>query len=148
MALRENIAKTSSPIPQIDPKRYGKLLAAKLPRPIEDEHELERRKAEMLSLEDKDEDSGLAPEEKKYLELLTILVMEFEREHFPIENLATPLERLRYAMEQKSVTQSQIAKLLDSRSLASAILSGKRGISRESARKLAEVLAVPADMFL
>jgi antitoxin component HigA of HigAB toxin-antitoxin module len=102
----------------------------------------------MLRLEDKGEDAGLAPEEKAYLELLTILVGEYERGRFSLETLATPLERLKHALEERNVTQAEVARALGSRSLASAVLNGKRGISRESARKLADLLRLPSDMFL
>ena len=51
-------------------------------------------------------------------------------------------------MEQRGLSQADLARILGSRSLASEILSGKREISKTAAKKLAEHLRAPVDLFI
>jgi len=61
---------------EVDPKRYGRLLARKLPAVIRTEEENQRLTAELEQLERR---SGeLTPEEREYSELLTVLIEAFE----------------------------------------------------------------------
>jgi len=56
---------------EVDPKRYGRLLARKLPTIIRTEEENERLIAELEGFDRRDEE--LTPEEREYAELLTVL---------------------------------------------------------------------------
>ncbi len=61
---------------EVDPKRYGRLLARELPAVIRTEEENERL---IAGLEDFDRcDEELTPEEREYAELLTVLIEAFE----------------------------------------------------------------------
>jgi HTH-type transcriptional regulator/antitoxin HigA len=51
-------------------------------------------------------------------------------------------------MEHRGVSQADIARIIGSRSIASEILSGKREISKTTAKKLAEHLRAPAGLFI
>ena len=59
-----------------------------------------------------------------------------------------PVEALRELMELKGVTQSQVAQTLGDRAAASSILSGRREISKNHARKLGELFKVDAGVFI
>ena len=78
---------------QVDPKRYGRLLARKLPAVIRTEQENERLIAELERL-DKRQDE-LTPEEREYAELLTVLIEAFEDANYALEG-STPDSRLLY----------------------------------------------------
>ena len=51
-------------------------------------------------------------------------------------------------MEHRGLSQSDIAKIIGSRSITSEILSGKREISKAVAKKLAEQLRAPIELFI
>ena len=57
---------------EVDPKRYGRLLARKLPAVIRTEEENERLLAELEQLDRRHDE--LTPEEREYTELLTVLI--------------------------------------------------------------------------
>ena len=134
--------------PKIDDRKYGRVLSKALPRPIRDDKELETRIAELLRLVDLDEDGKLSPEEQEYSELLGALIEQYEDAHYPIERTGAPHEYLAALMQHRGLSQSDIAKILGSRSLTSEILSGRREISKAAAKKLAEHLRAPLELFI
>lgn len=129
----------------MDPKRYGRLLAKKLPAVIRSEEENERLIEELKELDDDYDD--LTPEEREYAELLTVLIESFEDEHYKLEG-STPHTRLQALMEQRGLRQRDLLSVFGSRGIASEVVSGKRAISKAQAKKLAELFHVAADLFL
>ena len=130
---------------EVDPKRYGRLLARKLPAVIRTEEENERLIAE---LEDLDRRHGeLTPEEREYSELLTVLIEAFEEARYRLEG-STPDSRLRSLMEEHGLRQRDLLDVFGSRGVASEVVSGKRAISKAQARKLAVRFRVSGDLFL
>ncbi len=89
----------------------------------------------------------LAPEEREYAELLTVLVESFENANYALEG-STSDSRLRSLMEEHGLRQRDLLEVFGSRGIASEVVSGKRGISKAQARELAELFHVPADLFL
>ena len=89
----------------------------------------------------------LSAEEEKLLKLLARLIEDFE-ERFYQPNEATPLEVLNHLMEARGVKQSQLWEVFGSKGIASEVLNGKRGISKTSARALANYFHVPAELFI
>ena len=81
------------------------------------------------------------------LEILGILVDEFEKRHFPID-APDPIEAVKFRMEQLSLSQSDLAGLIGSKSRASEILSGKRTLSLRLIRLLNRKLSIPAEVLL
>src|SRR5437764_8312807 len=129
----------------IDAKRYGRLLASKLPAVIRTEEKNERS---ILELEELDEQSDqLTPEEREYADLLAILIEAFEDRHYALEG-STPQTRLRSFMEERGLRQRDLLDVFGSRGIASEVVSGKRAISKNQAKGLAELFHVPADLFL
>ena len=130
---------------EVDPKRYGRLLARKLPTVIRTEEENERLIAELEQLDNRRD--GLTPEEREYSELLTVLIEAFEDANYALEG-STPDSRLRSLMEEHGLRQRDLLGVFGSRGIASEVVSGKRAISKTQAKKLTELFHVPADLFL
>jgi HTH-type transcriptional regulator/antitoxin HigA len=134
-----------SSVLEVDPKRYGRLLARKLPAVIRTEEENERLVAELKGLDQRAEE--LTPEEREYSELLTVLIEAFEDGHYALEG-STPGSRLRSLMEEHGLRQRDLLDVFGSRGIASEVVSGKRAVSKAQAKKLAELFHVAADLFL
>lgn len=77
------------------------------------------------------------------LELLTLLIEHYEKEHYPISP-PSPVEAIKFRLEQLGKPESELSKILGARSRQSEILSGKRKLSLSMIRKLHEVLGIPA----
>ena len=134
-----------SPVLELDPKRYGRVLARKLPAVIRTEEENERLIAELEELDRRHDE--LSPEEREYSELLTVLIEAFEDANYALEG-STPNSRLRGLMEEHNLRQRDLLDVFGSRGIASEVVSGKRAISKAQAKKLAGIFHVPADLFL
>jgi HTH-type transcriptional regulator / antitoxin HigA len=130
---------------EVDPKRYGRLLARKLPAVIRTEEENERLIAELEQFDRRYE--KLTPEEREYTELLTVLIEAFEDANYALEG-STPGSRLHSLMEEHGLRQRDLLGVFGSRGIASEVVSGKRAISKAQAKKLAALFHVPADLFL
>lgn len=81
------------------------------------------------------------------LEILGVLVDEYERKHFPIDE-PDPLEAITFRMEQLGLTQNDLANILGSRSRASEILSGKRSLSLNQIRLINKKLGIPVEVLV
>ena len=81
------------------------------------------------------------------LEILGILVDEYERKHFPID-APDPIEAITFRMEQLGLTQNDLANILGSRSRASEILSGKRSLSLNQIRLINKKLGIPVEVLV
>lgn len=81
------------------------------------------------------------------LEILGILVDQYENEHFPIA-LPDPVEAIKFRMEQLGYNQSDLAKIVGLKSRASEILNKKRKLSLEMIRQLHERLNIPTDVLI
>jgi HTH-type transcriptional regulator/antitoxin HigA len=86
------------------------------------------------------------PEQEALSELITLLVEEYER-RYDIGH-AAPLEALKHLMEDRALRQRDLIPVFGSSSVASDVLNGKREISKEHARRLANFFSVPASVFI
>ena len=80
-------------------------------------------------------------------DVLSDLIDAYERRRWPVAP-AEPLDAIRFAMELKGLTQTDLAQLLGSRSRASEILGGRRGLTPSMMAKLHRHWGVPADSLL
>jgi HTH-type transcriptional regulator / antitoxin HigA len=80
-------------------------------------------------------------------DVLADLIEAYERRHWPIKP-ADPLDAIRYVMDLKGLTQTDLAKLLGSRSRASEVLNGRRGLTPAMMAKLHRHWGVPAESLL
>jgi HTH-type transcriptional regulator/antitoxin HigA len=129
----------------IDEKKYGRVLGRELPRPIRTDHDLERAIARLEEWDERDE--SLSPEERELAELYTSLIGAYENQRYPIPH-APPHEFLRALLEDRGLSQADIAPLLGGRGHASEILSGKRSISKAQAKSLAAHFGLSVEVFI
>jgi|SRR5580704_8121602 HTH-type transcriptional regulator/antitoxin HigA len=88
-----------------------------------------------------------SPEEDAILNLLTHLVEQFEEKAYPIAD-AAPAETIAFLLEQRGLKPIALTEILGSRGRVSEVLSGKRAISKEQAKRLAEFFHVSAAAFI
>ena len=87
-----------------------------------------------------------SPEEEE-LELFSMLVEQYEQEHYPIE-LPDPVDAILFRMEQQGLTRKDLAVYMGSLSKVSEVLNRKRPLSLSMIRNLHEGLQIPADVLL
>ena len=134
-----------STVLEIDPKRYGRLLARKMPTVIRTEVDNQRLIAELEELDSRDHE--LTAEEREYSELLAVLIEAFGEANYVLEG-STPVSRLQSLMDEHGLRQRDLLGVFGSSGIASEVASGKRAISKTQAKKLASLLHVSADIFL
>ncbi|MFZ4058006.1 MAG: helix-turn-helix domain-containing protein [Ferruginibacter sp.] len=81
------------------------------------------------------------------LEILGILIENYENEKFPID-LPDPVEAIKFRMEQLGYTQTDLANVIGLKSRASEILNRKRKLSLENIRQLHDKLNIPTDVLI
>lgn len=81
------------------------------------------------------------------LEILGVLIEQYEDEHFPI-SLPDPIEAIKFRMEQMNYTQNDLANVIGLKSRASEILSKKRKLTLEMIRKLNKGMNIPTDVLI
>jgi len=92
-------------------------------------------------------DAKKGSEEGDELELLGMLIDQYENEHFPID-LPDPIDAIKFRMEQMGYTQNDLAKIIGFKSRASEILNRKRKLSLEMIRQLHTSLNIPTDVLI
>ncbi len=92
-------------------------------------------------------DAKKGTQEGDELELLGILIEQYEDEKFPID-LPDPIEAIKFRMEQMGYTQNDLAKIIGFKSRASEILNRKRKLSLEMIRQLHTSLNIPTDVLI
>lgn len=81
------------------------------------------------------------------LELLTLLIEHYEEKNYVI-NGPSPIDAIKFRLDQLGKPESELANILGARSRQSEILSGKRKLSLSMIRKLNEVLGIPAQILI
>jgi HTH-type transcriptional regulator / antitoxin HigA len=81
------------------------------------------------------------------LEILGILIDNYENENFPID-LPDPIEAIKFRMEQLNYTQTDLANIFGMKSRASEILNKKRKLSLDMIRKLHNKLHIPTEVLI
>ena len=92
-------------------------------------------------------DAKAASDDGDELEVLGILIDQYENDHFPI-GLPDPIEAIKFRMEQMGYNQNDLAKIVGLKSRASEILNRKRKLSLEMIRQLHERLHIPTDVLI
>lgn len=81
------------------------------------------------------------------LEVLGILIDQYENEHFPI-GMPDPIEAIKFRMEQLGYNQNDLANVVGLKSRASEILNKKRKLSLEMIRKLHAEMRIPTEVLI
>ncbi len=128
------------------PKDFRALVELFPPRAIRDEVDYDNAQEVIDAM------TGIAKltaGQKEYLDTLSILFAAYEEEQHAVDTSdLTPVEVLRYLMEQHDMNASALGELLGERSLGSKILNGYRELSKSHIRKLVERFGVSADLFM
>jgi HTH-type transcriptional regulator / antitoxin HigA len=83
------------------------------------------------------------------LELLGVLISEYEERHNPMDDSdLTPQQIVEFMAEQKGLTRGELADVLGGRSRLSDFLRGERNLSKGQIEALREHLGIPADLLL
>jgi len=130
----------------LNPVAYGELLARVQPHPIKDDREYDRLVAEVGRLMERGE-RNLSREETSLLEMLSILIEDYDRNHYPLPPSESH-KMVAFLLEQKGLEPHDLWPVLGSKSRVSEILGGKRAISKSHARKLAALFRVPVDLLI
>ncbi|HED38542.1 MAG TPA: transcriptional regulator [Ignavibacteria bacterium] len=81
------------------------------------------------------------------LELLSILIEDYEKKHYPIA-LPDPVEAIKFRLEQLNLNRSALVSIIGSKSRTSEILNRKRKLSLSMIRALHEKLNIPASSLI
>ena len=92
-------------------------------------------------------DAKKGTKEGDELEILGILIDNYENEFFPI-NLPDPIEAIKFRMEQLDYSQNDLATVIGLKSRASEILNKKRKLSLEMIRNLHDKLKIPTEVLI
>ena len=91
---------------------------------------------------------NMTPEEDALLDLLANLIRDYEATAYPPREKSKPGDMVAFLLEQRALKPSDLWPVIGSKGRVSEILSGKRSISKEQAKKLAEFFHVRADLFI
>lgn len=81
------------------------------------------------------------------IELLSLLVEKYEQEHYPIE-APSPIDAIKFRMEQMNLKQTDIAPLFGGKTRVSEVLNGKRPLSLNMITYLNRYLGVPLEILV
>ena len=131
----------------LDEKKYGRLLGKHRPRIIQTDEEFDRLAAELEALDALEESRALDAEQRELQALLAHLCTEYEDRTVQPPS-STPLDVLKFLMEQNGLRPVDLVDVFGSRAVASQVLSGKREISKAHARRLAVRFRLSVEAFI
>ena len=112
-------------------------------RPIHTEAEYLAALAQIESLWDAPDASEAADQ----LELLSMLVEVYEKQHYPIE-APDPIDFLNYVMETRGLARKDLEQYIGPRGRVSDILNRVRPLTLDMIRRLASGLDLPASVLI
>ena len=92
-------------------------------------------------------DAKLGTPEGDELEVLGVLIDNYERTHFPID-LPDPIEAIKFRMEQMDYSNKDLAEVIGFKGRVSEILNRKRKLSINMIRKLHASMQIPTDVLV
>jgi len=112
-------------------------------RPIKTEADYQAALAEIERL------FGAAPNtpEGDCLEVLTTLVQAYEEQHYYIP-APDPVEAIKYYMESRGLSRSDLEPYIGSRTRVADVLNRKRSLTLDMIRRLNTGLGIPADVLI
>lgn len=85
--------------------------------------------------------------EGEELELISLLIEEYEKEHFSVEP-PTPVEAIKFRMEQMNLKQADIAPLFGGKTRISEVLNEKRNLTLKMISLLHKYLEIPLESLI
>jgi len=139
--------KSATHLDEILPAWKGLRKSAPYFGPVRNERDYARMQSLMDQLLEEvgdDEDHPLAD----LLDLVSVLVGQYEDENTPGLESASPRDVLRFLMDQQGLTQSDFRKEIGTQGVVSEILSGTRRLNARQAKALAKRFGVSPLAFL
>ena len=91
----------------------------------------------------------LSDDQELYLDTLSTLVEVYEEEHHGIRSSGmSPVEALKFLMEEREMNADELGKMLGERTLGSKVLRGDRKIGLKYAKILAKKFGVDVGLFI
>jgi HTH-type transcriptional regulator/antitoxin HigA len=81
------------------------------------------------------------------LEVLSILIENYEAKHFSID-IPDPIEAIKFRMEQEGLKQKDVAEFFGNKVRVSEVLNKKRRLTLDMVRNLHDNLSIPYDSLL
>lgn len=122
---------------------YGALLSETRPEVIKGE---QQNQLFIAKLEELTSLSEVTPAQQKLIDLLTVLIEEFEEKYFPVPD-AGPLDIIRHLMEVHQLRQKDLVDIFGTESIVSDVLNGKRDLTKEHIRRLSTRFGVSPAVF-
>ena len=92
-------------------------------------------------------DADPGTQEGDELELLALLIKDYEEKKYPVR-LPDPIDMIKLRMEEMGLKNKDLVDIIGSESHVSSVLSRKRRITLEMARKLSKRLNIRASIFI
>jgi len=92
-------------------------------------------------------DAAAGSPERDELEVLSILVADYEDVHYPIA-IPDPVDAIRVRLEEEGLKQKDLVAMIGSEGVVSEVMNRKRGLSLNMIRKLHEGLDIPYEILL
>jgi HTH-type transcriptional regulator / antitoxin HigA len=92
-------------------------------------------------------DAPVNSQEGDEAELLSILIENYENEHYPIE-APDPIEAIRFRMEQMNMNKKDLAEVIGYKSRVSEIFNRKRKLSLNMIRLLHKKMRIPYESLM
>ncbi len=112
-------------------------------KPIRTEKDYEKA----LERVEKIMDAEFGSEEFDELEILSILIENYEAKHHKID-IPDPIEAIKFRMEQEGLKQKDLAELFGNKVRVSEVLNKKRRLTLDMIRNLHDNLNIPYDSLL
>jgi HTH-type transcriptional regulator/antitoxin HigA len=112
-------------------------------KPIRTEADYERALQEINLYLDADEGS----EERDRLELLTILVDDYESKHIPIP-FPDPIVAIQFVLDQRGLTRKDLLDVIGSSGRISEVMNKQRPLTLSMIRKLIAKFDIPAEVLI
>ena len=122
---------------------YAALLSETRPEVIRDERQSQ---AYIRRLEELTSKKSVTRAEEKLIELLAVLIEDFEAKHAPLPE-APPVAIIRHLMEAHDLRQKDLVDVFGTESVASEVLRGKREITKEHIKRLSARFGVSPAVF-
>ena len=122
---------------------YGELLKKSRPAVI---HNEEDNRACIETLEHLVSKGNLSPAEGKLVELLTVLIENFEAHQYEMEE-SGPLDVIRHLIEVNGLRQRDLVDVFGTESIVSEVLNGKRDLTKDHILRLSARFAVSPVVF-
>jgi HTH-type transcriptional regulator / antitoxin HigA len=124
---------------------YQSLLSKHCPAVIHTKTEHKQYLAELEGLFHK---PSLAAAERRYCELLAVLIEDYEKRAFPLKATSDPIDVLKELMAANRLQQKDLLDVFKHKTLLSEILRRKRPLSLDHIRRLARRFRVSPQIFI